>query len=183
MKRLREVTLTLGLWLSAGGAGFAQVPVLASRPGQTLTFSVGDSTRVADVTREGFSADGVVVQRAPGRLRGEVGVEPLNVELEPQRVAGTLGDHRVSLDVLRARDGLQIVGSFGARSIAIEVRPSGIHGQVGPCWYSLTRAGADYRGNVSCGGPAEMVDLKVPVSFVARDDRELAAMLTALLAR
>lgn len=163
--------------------GAAQAPLLASSPGQVLSFTVGDNVRVANVSREGFAGDGVVLDRSADRLRGRVGTQPVQIRLDPERLDGTIGDHKIALDVWRAGDRLQIAGDFGERTVAMSVSFRDIHAQIGPCWYKLGLVLGTYRGYVSCGGPAEQVQLKVPVSLVARDERELAAMLTALFAR
>jgi hypothetical protein len=42
--------------------------------------------------------------------------------------------------------------------------------------------GDSYSGRMTCGGQPEPVRLQVPVTFVARDPVELAAMLVAFLA-
>lgn len=78
---------------------------------------------------------------------------------------------------------MQVAGTFGERSVAMEVRLDSIHAQIGPCWYSLPLITGSYRGSVTCGAQLEPVTLTVPVALVARDDREIAAMLTSLLAR
>lgn len=160
-----------------------RAPLLASSPGQTLSFTIGDRVRVANVTREGLSADDVSLRRFPGHMQGEVGVEPVDFRLEPKRLEGRIGTHPIALDVVRSTDGLEVMGTFGQRAVAMEVRLSGIDAQVGPCWYSLRLVMGSYRGYVTCGAQAEPVMLTVPVALVARDDLEIAAMLTALFAR
>jgi hypothetical protein len=65
----------------------------------------------------------------------------------------------------------------------MEVRHDLIHAQVGPCAYTLPLVLGRYRGAVACGGTPVAVELSLPASMVVRDDRELAAMLTAVLAR
>ncbi len=139
--------------------------------------------RIADVTREGLSTKDVSLSLSPGHMQGVVGVESVDFRFEPKRLEGQIGDRRIALDVLRSPDGLQVVGTFGERSVAMEVRPSGIQAQIGPCWYSLPLITGSYRGSVSCGAHLEPVTLTVPVALVARDDLEIAAMLTSLFAR
>lgn len=179
-------TLAVGLFAAVAlgpGRGAAEAPLLASTPGQVLSFTVGDSVRVANVSREGLSGDAVELQRSADRLRGRVGTQGVDMRLEPGRLDGSIGDHKIALDVWRSGDRLQIAGNFGERTVGMSVSFKDLHAQIGPCWYKLALVLGSYRGYVSCGGPAEQVELKVPVSLVARDDRELAAMLTALFAR
>jgi hypothetical protein len=161
----------------------AETPLLAAKPGQDLSFTVGNNVHVANITREGLSSDGVELRRSADHLRGRVGAEPVDIRLEPERLDGSIGDHKIALDVWRSGDRLQIAGEFGERTVGMSVSLKDLHAQVGPCWYKLTEVLGSYWGYMSCGGPAEQVELKVPVSLVARDDRELAAMLTALFAR
>lgn len=168
----------------AGSPAPAQVPSLASTPGQTLSFTVGNSVRSASVTPSGLLSDGVELRRTEGRLRGRVGSEQVDMRLEPGRLDGELGLHPISLDVWRAGGELRVAGTFGERTVAMGVSRKNLHAQVGPCWYDLAlTGGASYSGFVTCGGPSERVQLTLPSALVARDDRELAGMLTALLAR
>ena len=188
-------TITLSLVLAvAASVGLARAaivspstsdrgPLLASSPGNTLTFTVGDRVRIADVTREGLSTKDVSLRLFPGHMQGVVGVESVDFRFEPQRLEGQIGNRRIALDVLRSTNGLQVVGTFGERSVAMEVRLSGIHAQIGPCWYSLPLITGSYQGSVTCGAQLEPVTLTVPVALVARDDLEIAAMLTSLFAR
>jgi hypothetical protein len=173
----------VGILAPGSAAAAAGAPLLASTPGQDLSFTVGNTVRVAAVTREGFASDGIELETSPGRLRGRVGTQPVDIRLEPERLDGTIGDHKIALDVWRSGDHLQIAGDFGERTVAMSVSVKDVHAQIGPCWYKLTLVLGSYFGYMSCGGPAEQVELKVPVSLVTRDDRELGAMLTALFAR
>ncbi len=158
-------------------------PVLAASPGRDLSFTVGDRVRMAHVTREGLSTQGISLREFPGHLQGTVGVESVDFRLEPNRVEGQIGNQPIGLDVWRSPDGLQVAGTFGQRPVAMEMRLTGIHAQVGPCWYSLPFLMGSYRGTVTCGAQVEPVTLSVPVSLAARDDLEIAAMLTALFGR
>lgn len=156
---------------------------LASAPGSELSFRVGNDVRIAQITREGLSSDSVSLRRFPGHLRGEVGVESVDLRIEPGRLEGQIGDRRIALDLVHAADALQVMGTFGERSVAMEIRRQGIHAQIGPCWYSLSLMLGTYRGSVACGGQPQPVALSVPVAFVAQDDAGIAAMLTAMFAR
>lgn len=168
---------------AAGPSEQARPPLLAATPNQPLTFTVGAKVRVADVTREGMKDADISLRSFPGWLRGHVGAEPVQLRLEPRRVEGTLGNQPVGLDVIRSGDGLEVAGTFGSRAVAMEIRRQGIEARIGPCDYRLPFSLGHYRGVVTCGGAPASVDLTVPVALVARDDRELAAMLTALFAR
>jgi hypothetical protein len=157
--------------------------VLEAAPGQTLRYAIGDDVEVANVNRDGLSSSDVNLRKTPGRLTGSVGSDSITMRLEPSRLDGRIGDNPIGLDVIRSGDGLQIMGTFGTRAVALEVRPRRIHGQVGPCFFRLAPDQGIYLGQVSCGGPPRQVRLSVPVSLVARPDDELAAMLVSLLAR
>jgi hypothetical protein len=157
--------------------------LLEATPGQTLRYSIGEEVQVADVSRDGFFSADVNLRKLPGRLNGSVGREPVTMRLEPNRLDGHIGDNPIGLDVIRAGDGLRIMGQFGVRAVALEVRSSSIDGQVGPCFFRLAPEQGIYFGQVSCGGPPRQVRLTLPVSLVARPDAELAAMLVAILAR
>jgi hypothetical protein len=186
--RARALVVVL-LFLSGGSPAANAVepsgdsPVLISRPNQPLTLVVGGKARVAEVTRAGLAGGDVRLRVSPGELRGHLGTEPIDLRLEPRRVVGTLGDKPVGLDVLRSGQTLEVAGTLGGRPVAMQLRPSGIAARIGPCDYHLSFTLGHYRGFVTCGGAAIPVDLTVPVGLVARDDRELAAMLTALLGR
>lgn len=157
--------------------------VLASRPGGTLSFTVGDDVRVFEVSRDALVGDDVELRRYPGHLRGRVGSEPVDLALAPPRITGQLGDHAVSLDMIPVTDGIQVAGRFGAREVVLHVRMQGIDGATGPCAYHLKPMQSRYQGDISCGGEPEQVQLEVPVALVARSDVEVAAMLVAVLAR
>jgi hypothetical protein len=158
-------------------------PLLVAAPGQTLRYSIAEEVQVADVSRNGLFSAGVTLRKLPGRLDGSVGREPVTMRLEPNRLDGRIGDDPIGLDVVRSGDELRVMGRFGVRAVALEVRSSGIDGQVGPCFFRLGPEQGIYFGQVSCGGPSRQVRLTVPVSLVARPDEELAAMLVSLLAR
>lgn len=93
-------TITLFLVVAvAASAGLARAsivspstsdrgPVLASSPGQTLTFTVGDRVQIADVTREGLSTKDVSLRLFPGHMQGVVGVESVDFRFEPKRLEG-----------------------------------------------------------------------------------------------
>jgi hypothetical protein len=156
---------------------------LSAAPGETLQYSTGDDVHVARVTREGMTSGDVVLRRSGDGLRGVVGAEPVALSVDPRRLAGTIGDARIALDVVRSPGRMEVVGHFGTRSVALDLRPDLIEGQVGPCWYRMPLERGAYSGRVACGGAAEPVRLTVPVSLLARPDGEIAAMVTALLAR
>ena len=160
-----------------------QAPLLAATPGGQLTYSAADRVRIADVTRDGITGADLALRRSPGGLSGNVGTDPVDLRLEPNRIDGTVGDRQVGLDVVRKGGTLQVAGMFGDRSLVMEIRHDVIHAQVGPCAYTLPLVLGRYRGAVACGGTPIAVELSLPASLVARDDRELAAMLTAVLDR
>ncbi len=158
-------------------------PLLISTPNQPLSFVVGSKAEIADVTPEGMNDGDLSLRVFPGEVRGHLGPEPLDLRLEPRRLAGTLGSEPVGLDVIRVGQMLDVAGRFGEQSVAMQIGRAGIAARLGPCDYHLKFSLGHYRGFVTCGGAATPVDLTVPVALVAHDDRELAAMLTALLAR
>jgi len=157
--------------------------LLAAEPGQTMSFAVGDRDEVARVDRDGFTSPDIELRRSPNRLRGHVGAESAELVLGPGRITGQIGDSPVSLDVLRSGNRLRIEGQFGSRAIALDIRPGAVAGMAGPCLYDLTLQGAGYRGRVTCGAAPKPVRLRVAAAFVAQSDVEIAAILTALLAR
>jgi hypothetical protein len=181
--------LAVGLLVVSSAARTAEPAVsvanrlLAAQPGDDLLIEIGDSDDVARIDRDALSSGTVDLRKSPGRLVGHVGVESAELVLEPRRVLGQIGDRNVSLDVLRSTQQMRITGTFGARAVDLTVSPSAIGGQVGPCSYRLSLQRDQYSGQVECGGGPEPVILRFPVAFVARDDEEIAAMLTALLAR
>jgi hypothetical protein len=181
------------LWMLAVfvvGSGAVSAPasglgnrLLEAAPGQTLRYSVGDQAQVAEVSREGLFSGQVSLRKLPGRLDGSIGGEAVTMRLEPNRLDGHIGDNPIGLDLVRSGDQLRIMGSFGVRAVALEVRAGSIDGQVGPCFFRLAPEQGIYFGQVSCGGPPRQVRLTVPVSLVARPDDEVAAMLVSLLAQ
>jgi hypothetical protein len=172
-----------------GGAVRAQSSIenrlLAAEPGRTLTVRIGDNVQTAQVSHEQISSVPVDLRRADDRLSGRVGDQDVDLVLEYHHVSGDVGGQPVSLDVLpREPRALTIAGRFGSRSVALEIKPAGVVGAVGPCSYRATvRGGAAYVGQVACGGPSQALELRFPAVFVARSDVELAATLTAILAR
>lgn len=157
--------------------------ILAAEPGETLIFSVGDDVTVARVDRDGLSSRGVDLERSGAGLRGRVGSESVRLAFGPGRITGKLGDRDVALDVTRVAGALQVMGRFGAREIALEIGPQAVGGEVGPCFYDLHLRGGVYRGDVSCGAQPRPVQLQVPVALIAREDVEVAALLTPVMAR
>ena len=177
------LSLMFGVLAMAAPASSIENRVLAARPGDTLSFTVGDDIQVFNVTREALVGDSVELQRFPGHLRGRVGSEPIDLALEAPRITGRIGVQPVSLDMLPSKDGIQVAGRFGAREIAVHFRVAAIDGAVGPCRYQLKLTHGEYQGDVGCGAEPEQVRLQVPVALVARSDAELTAMLVAILAR
>jgi hypothetical protein len=161
----------------------AEHRILAAQPGHALVLAVGDDIRVLDVRRDGVSGGGLELSESPGHLRGRIGTESIELALATPRITGKLGDHRVSLDMLPASEGIRVAGRFGEREVALFMRLSGIDGEVGPCRYHLELRRSEYVGQVGCGGTPEDVRLAVPVALVARSDVEVAAMLVAVFAR
>jgi hypothetical protein len=181
---------TVGTTADAGAPALAPLSIatqiLSAQPGTTLTLAIGDTSREVDVSREGVSGGSVYLNRSgPDELSGNLGADAVVVRLGTGRVAGTIGDRAISLDVLRSPRLLRIDGRFGDKAIVLEVAPDRVAGEVGACLYNLhfnSEEGA-YLGHVSCGGPPESVRLSVPVGLMDRGDPELAALFTAMLAR
>jgi hypothetical protein len=87
------------------------------------------------------------------------------------------------MEVGRDVASLNVEGRFGARGISMQLSPSSVTAEVGPCRYALKFQHNEYAGHVGCGGEPEPVHMRVPASLVARSDVELAALFTSLLAR
>jgi len=157
--------------------------ILAAQPGGTMTLAVGGDVTVARVDRDGLWSGRVVLRRSGLGLDGHVGTDGIRLLLGPGRVTGQIGGAPIALDIVRASGALQVMGRFGMREIALEVGPRVVGGEVGPCFYDLRLRGGVYSGDVNCGAGAQPVALQIPVALIARDDVELAAMLTTVLAR
>jgi hypothetical protein len=175
------VAATLSLAAASSSALAEDEPLLASTPGQALSLIVGGKVRIAQVTRDGLASQGVFLTREPGRLGGRVGTEPVDLRFGQGRIGGSVGSGPVALDVSRTRERMKVAGRFGARAVAMELRPTAIHADIGPCSYSLTLMLGRYRGYAFCRGPTQTVELTVPAALLGRSDLEIAAMLTALL--
>jgi hypothetical protein len=157
--------------------------VPAAVPGHLLTFGVGDSVGAVRVDRDGLFSRDVDLRRVGSDLRGHVGAASVRMALGPGRVTGEIGPSDIGLDVVRNSAMLQVAGRFGSRGIALDLGPRLIAGEVGPCRYDLRLQGDEYVGTVGCGTRPQSARLKLPVALTVRDDVELAAMLTAVLAR
>jgi hypothetical protein len=155
--------------------------VLATQPGGTLSFEVGNALNVARIDREGVSSVDVKLRRSGDRLRGRVGRQPVSMVMEGSSVTGTVGDRPVQLLAQRVGDSLSVTGAFGARAISLRLGLRSLAGQVGPCQYQLTFDRTAYRGWVACGGRPEGVRLSIPATLAARTDAEIAAIMTPLL--
>jgi hypothetical protein len=157
--------------------------VLAAEPGGSLLSRIGFNVQLADVSRNGVSGQVVDLQRIGDHLRGHVGDADADLVLQPRHVAGDVGGRPVSLDVVsRPPHGLEVAGRFGDRTVAIAISPAAVTGDIGPCRYRTEYRRDAYVGELSCGGEPEAVELQFPAAFAARDDVELAALLTAILA-
>src|SRR5689334_9192640 len=73
--------------------------LLEAAPGEVLQYSAGDRTLMARVTREGMTSGDVTLRRFRQRLTGSVGVDPVEVRLEPGRLDGHIGNDPIGLDV------------------------------------------------------------------------------------
>ncbi|HVU49722.1 MAG TPA: hypothetical protein VHL80_03490 [Polyangia bacterium] len=157
---------------------------LEARPGTRLTLTVGDDVRIVEVSREGIVGPNVTLRRFPGHLRGQIRGVGVDFALAPPRITGQIGDQPISLDLLPPAPGgrMRVVGRFGDRSVGLAIGVNGIEGELGPCRYGLLLDQGDYTGKVECGAGPQAVRLSIPAAFVARDDAELAALLVALLA-
>jgi hypothetical protein len=157
--------------------------ILGAQPGDTLILEIGTDTIVAEIQRDWMRSRTVELRRAATHLKGFIGEQGSDLTLEPEQITGTIGQRPVSLAVQRSAGALDVEGVFGDRAIALRLAPDTINGDVGPCRYALRRRGGDYLGKVDCGGKPERVRLQLPVTLIGRDDAELAALMTALLAR
>jgi hypothetical protein len=156
---------------------------LAAQPGDSLLLIVGDRITVARVDRAGVWCRDVRLRLDGERLRGRVSGQNVELDMSDGRVSGKIAAQAVSLLVARADGALRVTGRFGARAIDEELTPRAISAEIGPCRYELRLGRNEYGGQVSCGGQPEGVRLRVPATLAARGDVELAALLTAILAR
>jgi len=168
--------------LAAAPAVSVENRVLAAQPGNTLTVEMGTQTSFTAVDRNHVQGRAVDLQRAADHLRGFVGDEATDLQLAPNHITGRVGALPVSLDVARTNGALDVHGVFGRRAVALSLHPNSIDGDVGPCRYTLRNQVGDYTGTAACGGRPTAVRLELPVALVTRDDAELAAIMTALLA-
>lgn len=156
--------------------------VLGAQPGNTLTLEIGTQTTFTAVDRNHVQGRAIDLQRVADHLRGFVGDEETDLQLAPDHITGHVGSRPVSLDVARTNGALEIHGDFGRRAVALSLHPNSIDGDVGPCRYALRNQIGDYVGTASCGGRPTPVRMELPVALVTREDAELAAIMTALLA-
>jgi hypothetical protein len=203
MVALRSYTLAVVLLAAVGGSGaraFGQAgapapapaaapPVspnrrtLAAQPGEALNLTIGNDASVAHVDRDGLTSQTVDLHRSGAGMDGHVGVAAVSLTFGPGRVTGQIGDDPVALDVVRVSGALRVMGRFGIRRVALELAPQVIGGDLGSCFYVLQLQATDYGGEVSCGGQPQSVQLQIPVALIERPDVEIAALLTAVLAR
>src|SRR5688572_30061778 len=107
-KSLRSVmplAALLASWPSASvHAGEPQAPlevssvadrVLAARPGDSLLLVVGDRITTARIDRGGIASRNVTLRLTGARLRGQVGGQRAELELENGRVSGTIASSEV----------------------------------------------------------------------------------------
>jgi hypothetical protein len=168
--------------LAAAPAVSVENRVLGAQPGNTLTLEMGTQTTFTAVDRKHVQGHTIDLERVADHLRGFVGDEETDLTLAPDHITGHVGARPVSLDVARNNGALEIHGDFGRRVIALSLHPRSIDGDVGPCRYALRNQVGEYVGTASCGGRPTPVRMDLPVALVTREDPELAAIMTALLA-
>jgi hypothetical protein len=156
---------------------------VAAQPGDSLLLIVGDRITVARVDRARVWCRDVRLRLDGEHLRGRVSGQSVELEMNEARVSGKIGSQPVSLVVERFDGALRVRGRFGARAIDEALTPRAISAEIGPCRYELRLARNEYEGQVTCGGQPEGVRLRIPATLAARGDVELAALLTAILAR
>lgn len=183
------MALAIALVFAAAAGVSAAVPVvtvqnrvLAAQPGNTLTLEVGTETSFTAVDRDHVAGRAVDLQRVGNHLRGFVGDEESDLLLAPGRITGHVGAQPVAMQVGRQGSELTINGNFGRRAVTLSLHPHSIDGDVGPCRYQLRNQIGEYVGTAACGGRQTPVKLDLPVALVTRDDAEVAAIMTALLA-
>jgi hypothetical protein len=187
LKLIMVLAIALVLVAAAGtppGASVVSVAnrVLAAQPGNTLTMEMGSQTSFMSVERDHVAGRAIDLQRIGDNLRGFVGDEQSDLQLAPGRITGHIGAHAVSMQVERRGGALAIDGTFGRRAVALSLHPHSIDGDVGPCRFELRNQVGQYVGTAACGGRPTPVRLELPVALVTRDDAEVAAIVTALLA-
>lgn len=157
--------------------------VLAAQPGDTILFILGNQITEVRVNREALLGRTVRLRRSGAKMRGRLASEDVEMSLGPSQVTGQIAGRPIALDVARAEGRLTVAGRFGARAVSLRFSLRAVDGEIGPCRYDLAFRRDQYIGRLACGGEPTAVQLRVPTTLVARGDVELAAMLTAFLAR
>lgn len=157
--------------------------IVATRPGNTVDYEVGDALNMAYVERDRLVSVDVILRRVRSRFHGQIGHQPVEITMEGSHIGGHIGNRTIVLLAVRASGQLHVDGMFGARSIALVVDPRSLRGQVGLCRYELSLQRGAYAGRVFCGGAPLRMSLTIPVSLAARGDVEVAVLLTSLLVR
>lgn len=119
-----------------------------------------------------------------GRVHSIVAGKEVDLRSGKTRVAGTVGERRLTVAVKQHRQGFEVEGTFDDRRVALEVSPSKISGVIGPCQYTLAAAGSRYRGWKSCipGVIPSKVVLTLPAKMANLKDVQRAAALLGVLA-
>jgi hypothetical protein len=177
------LTGTVGWAEPASDVSSVETRILCARPGNTILFIRGDQIVEARVDRVTLTSGSLRLKRWGSTLRGRLASQNLELSLGQGHVTGHIADRPILLEVARADTSLNVSGQFGARAISLHLSARVLSGDIGPCSYDLQFRNDEYAGRVSCGAAPAAVSLRVPAALIARSDVELAAMLTAFLAR
>lgn len=103
---------------ASGGTATSESPqIVSTRPGNTVTYEIGDALNMAYVERDRLESVDVVLRRRRARFQGRIGRQRVEIDLQGSHIGGVIGDRPISLQAGRARGQLHVDGMFGAREI------------------------------------------------------------------
>jgi hypothetical protein len=120
-------------------------------------------------------------------MRGRAYGAVVDVSLKENQVTGLFGGQQLNLQLQRHEaEGFRAQGTLAGALSDFTFTPDALEGSVGPCSYSLRRAGGGlaYSGQRNCAGTRlTPTRLSFPAGFAERDWATQAAILSVMLTR
>jgi len=175
----------LVLALASGCAG-ALTPI-EQQPdfGQYFTMSMVGDTEQAKLEGPRLHGAGLEVSRFDNAYRGTGRSGVIDLRIEGNKIAGTVGTGSSELYVDDGPQGLRIRGRFAERMSDLTVQPDRLAGTIGRCQYDLRRPGGQgpyYEGQRACDGALSGVRLALPTALGSLAPIDRAALLSVFLA-
>lgn len=178
---------------TAGAQGTESAPApVQTKPEQTTPEKAKDQylflrTPTAAVTLKVAGNDitgpDIQLSRQGDALRGRAFGRVVFLNLDDQKLGGTVGSSLTRLTFENKGQDLDVRGTFGGKLTHLTIGPEALNGSVGRCGYQLkANADGDYVGSRSCGGiPQQPVTLDIPPALKEQGTPMTLATLALLL--